>query len=380
MSHVGSATQSHRRHSSDALPVHFWVPFDPDRGFDSWIPDLDPNRYLSGTSHGVLELYKRLEKRGRPVTIGPIPPRRSHIVFHLESVWRWSSESPYVSLLRRLLVQLVNHGVGTAIRGDIPFKFSVRIEGVIEVMPNRSSIGREAQVWLPLLPQRGLIRRSDTRLGAVRSVALLGFGPNIPAYFRSVEFAGALARLGMTVTERIAEGPGEDPRWHDFRGIDCVLCLRADAVGADLLRKPATRLINAWAAGAIPIIGREPAYVELACPGQDSLLVETVEEVVPMLERLRAQEGLVARLEEGGRRRAREFSTERILDQWEAFLLTRRATERSALAAAQAANLWLDAGIRRIAGGVRRRAGAYVRRARTPLARAVPVTSGWLRR
>lgn len=368
---LGSAKESDRWPSSDGLPVHFWVPYVPDRAFHAWAPDLEPNRYTTGISHGVLELYKRLDQRGRAVTIGPIPPRRSHIVFHLESVWRWSSMSPDSKLLRRLLVQLVKHGVATAIRGDVPLEFSVRIKGVIEVMPNRTSIGREAQVWLPLLPQRGLIGRSDARLGAVQSFALLGFGPNIPAYFRSAEFSAALARLGMTVTERIAKDATEDPRWHDFREIDCVLCTRADAVGADLLRKPATRLINSWAAAAIPIIGREPAYVELARPGEDCLLVESVEEVVPALERLRARDGLVARLEAGGRGRAREFSTERILGQWETLLFTRKSTERSASAAAQAANLWMDAGMRRIAGGGRRRARAYVRRGRAGVAGAL---------
>lgn len=64
---LGSAKESDRGPSSDGLPVHFWVPYVPDRAFHAWAPDLEPNQYTTGTSHGVLELYKRLEQRGRAV-------------------------------------------------------------------------------------------------------------------------------------------------------------------------------------------------------------------------------------------------------------------------------------------------------------------------
>jgi hypothetical protein len=119
------------------------------------------------------------------------------------------------------------------------------------------------------------------------------------------------------------------PTWNDLASVDCVLCLRVDPWHRGFERKPATKLINTWVAGAIAVIGDEPAYREVAVPGQDSLMVDRPEEVPRALGRLRADPDLIARLEAGGLAQAERFAPERVLDQWERLLFDRTAAPSS---------------------------------------------------
>ena len=79
--------------------------------------------------------------------------------------------------------------------------------------------------------------------------------------------------------------------------------------------KPATRLINAWVAGCIPLAVREPAYVELARDREDALLFDDLGECGPLLDDLR-DSALVKRLERGVTERGIEFSPERTTQRW----------------------------------------------------------------
>lgn len=305
------------------MTVHFWVPEGTlDESFTAWHPDREPERYPSGVGHALLELYKRLEARGRDVSIGPVPPPGvERILLHLESVWSWSSRGPNDERLAQVLKVIRRAGTVTAIRGDIPFEISLDLPHVVEVMPNRASISRINQTWVPLLPQRGLVPRDSSRRGTVRSVGLLAYEINVPAEYRCAEWTAALAACGMELVERVYDAVGpRAPAWHDLSNIDVVLCVRHDALGSGFLRKPATKLINAWAAGAIPIIGaKEPGLVELARPDIDSIAVEEPRDVVGALHRLR-DSAFVQALEAGGRERAAAFTVDAVLDQWEALL------------------------------------------------------------
>jgi hypothetical protein len=336
---------------SAALPVHFWVPW-VDEAFEGWDPDDDPARFPSGLGHGILELYKRLARLGRPVHLGPRVARPSHVVFHLESLWQWQAMAPNRRLLRQLSAQLVRTGVATAIRGDVPLHFGVR--GVTEVMPNRASIRRDNQVWVPLLPQRGLVSRATDRAGRVATAALLGYEANIPPILRSPSFRSAAQELGVTVVEILWTLEDREPRWHDLEQVDCVICVREDVWGAGLERKPATKLINTWVAGSVPIAGLEPAYAELARPDVDCLMVDGPDGVLDALARLRRESGLVSRLEEGGRQRAREFAPDRVLAAWDELLFDRKA-RRDAVATAAGIVPWFAVQPRRAAVSVRRR-------------------------
>lgn len=298
-------------------PLHFWLPQGPPAGLAAWDPDTDPARYPSGVGHALLELARRLEQRGRVVTVGADGPPGAAWCFHVESLWDWTSGAARRNAYAQLLAGLRNAASVTAIRGDIPLSFRPAVPSAVEVMPSRATAVGERRTWLPLLPQRGLIPRAPERRGAIRTLAVFAFEINVPDHVASGRLAAQLEAQGVEVVSRTWDGVSQSvPDWHDFSRIDAALCVTADPLGTGLDRKPATKLVNAWVAGAVPVfhVG-QPSYVELARPGIDSIPVQSAEAVAGGLALHTGREAL-GRLERGVAERAAEFNRERILDLW----------------------------------------------------------------
>ena len=68
--------------------------------------------------------------------------------------------------------------------------------------------------------------------------------------------------------------------------------------------KPASKLVNAWAAGVPAMLGPEPAYRELRSSPLDFLETPAAEAVLDAIDRLRGEPGLYAAMAENGLRRA----------------------------------------------------------------------------
>jgi hypothetical protein len=141
---------------------------------------------------------------------------------------------------------------------------------------------------------------------------------NVPKAFHSREWIAALDRLGLRWDlDAPSKTDGADNRWNDFSEVDVSICYRDDNLSPTMTRKPPTRLINAWCAGCIPLVGPEPGYLELIRDGVDGVVVHSVDECLEVLQRLRSDQWLVARLEAGGVLRSAEFTVDHVLDQWE---------------------------------------------------------------
>jgi hypothetical protein len=301
--------------SRPARAVHCWTQRSLD-GLGGWDPDRHPARFADAFGHLILELYVRLRRRGRDLTIGPEAPDGTEVlVVLLEEI---------VSYDGRLQPDAAGALAGAArrvpsivvVRGDLPLAVSAPSFLTTEVMPNRASIVDTArQRWVPVLAQRGLRPRLRRRGSSVRTLACKGFDFNLPSELRDGSLAEAFAPLGVRV--RLDCDP---TTWPDFRRIDVALCARRHNDAWDdprHLRKPATKLVNAWVGGAIPLVAPQAAYLELVRPDQDALVVAHVDEIVESVRRLTTDPELVRRLQQGGAARAREFSADRVLDAWE---------------------------------------------------------------
>jgi hypothetical protein len=298
--------------------VHCWTRRSVD-GIDDWDPDRDPARFADAFGHALLELVVRLRRRGRPVTLGPQAPEGTPVVLALleevvsyDGVLRVDAVASLLAAARRASSVIV-------VRADLPLSVSVPSFVTLELMPTRASIVDPArQRWMPLLPQRGLVPRDPDRGTGVTTLACKGFDFNLPPELRDGSLDQALAALGVHVVLDC------DPStWPDFRGVDVALCARRHNDAWDdsrYLRKPATKLVNAWAGGAVPLIAPQAAYLELARPGEDALVVSGADEIVAAVRRLTTDAALVRRLHAGGAARAAELSTERVLDTWEELL------------------------------------------------------------
>ena len=298
------------------MRVHFWIP-DPTPEVDGWDPDAAPESYSTGIGHNLYELYVRLRLAGRSVTLGPAQPDQGVVVVFSRSLRPLTAQ-------RALLGGLGSKPL-IMIRSDIDPGWRTRFTPDIEVMPYASAVTGPSQTWIPALPQRGMIRRSAERFGHIRTVGFKGNPQNLPEFMRERAWAQTLEAIGLRwLPDMPQRGDGSDHTWHDFSGMDVAVCLRAEDVGRRSW-KPATKLINTWCAGAIPLVGPEPGYLDLVTPNEDAFLVTNESDVIVALRRLVSDPVLVRDTERAIEHRARDFAMDAVLDQW--WALFRRTSD-----------------------------------------------------
>lgn len=274
-----------------------------------WTPDETPQEFASGFGHNILELYARFRDRGLPVSVGPVIPAASTLVLGFAS--------DFVGL--RSAYEICRYR-SAMIRSDTAVAFEAAFTPTSIVVPNRTRYWAERYgdraVYLPALPQRGLIRRSADRRDF--SHVVLKCNPeHIPAFLLEPVVVSQLEALGFHLElDAPAHTNGSDQRWHDFGDADITLCLRGSmADGADV-RKPPTKLINAWNANTLPVIASESAYIEIAVPGEDCLLLRSPDMLVDTLRELRDDPDRGERMLRAVAQRADEYSPDSILESW----------------------------------------------------------------
>lgn len=296
--------------------IHFWCPDPIAQGVDSWNPDAEPQRFASAVGHGLFELFVRLRAAGACVELGDTPSREPHLVV-ASAALLWRSRSAAAGALRAVAGARDRF---VLIRGDVPLWWHLPIKPVVEVMPNRLVSRAANQLWLAPLPQRGMLRRAGGPVERIRTVGLKCNPENLPPELREPALGDALRTLGVELRLDVpTRTDGSDQHWHDFSEIDAVLCTRSGPAH-DLLRKPATKLINSWVAGCIPIATPEPSYAELATDGEDVCFVDALAELPGLLERVNSSAARLDRLDRGIAARRAEFEPQRVLGRWRQML------------------------------------------------------------
>lgn len=298
--------------------VHFWT-LREHAAIEEWDPDSDPDRYSSGYSHSFLELYVRLARAGDPVTIGShIPKGTNCVLVSLEELSEWHRHGlprTTLALARHLLLKRTGLAV---VRNDIHPHIAVPQATTLELMPTHASVTSPShQSVVPLLPQRGLRRRSVDRPCRVSTVVLKAYPENIPAWVPDLKQELQSQGVMLRIDDRPAEGGRS---WGDFSDADAALCTqRAESLG-DPTRKPPTKLVNAWAAHVIPLCEPQIAYMEVADADRDAIFASTAADFAAAVARLNTDEDLTRAMFESSERRSHEYSTSRILDLWRAAL------------------------------------------------------------
>ena len=212
---------------------------------------LDPDRHWHELQLGerawVLQTYLRLAAAGLPVTLAA-EPRPGIVVFHAKQ-WRQ---------LERLL-RAPEASVLVGIRGDVRPPPGADFEIVQNPL---AAAGR--RLFVPHWPQPGLVAREPGRGAAVRRAAFKGIRASLHPELRDPAWAGALAALGIAweadeVDYRAGSAARAGLRWPDYSQVDVVVALRPPDAGLHR-GKPATKLYNAWLAGAPAVLGPESAY------------------------------------------------------------------------------------------------------------------------
>jgi len=243
------------------------------------------------------------------------------VVAYLGDLYHYSGRR-YVRAHLSLAWQVARSGAPlVVIRGDLPFAVKVPRYASRSVWPSPTSATCGGGDWLPFLPQRALRSRTTDRASRIETMVLHAYIENVPQWVLTPEFHQRLAALGVTL--RISTAPAE---WPDFSGADIALCARAtgdpyeSGGGGRFDRKPPTKLVNAWVAGTIPLISDETAYLDLAKPGDDALLVDGPDDVIAAVTALTADPDYAEQLLTSARARGTEFAAGLVLDQWEQYL------------------------------------------------------------
>ena len=164
---------------------------------------------------------------------------------------------------------------------------------------------------LPMFPQQNLKRRLRSRRTTIERIVFMGDGHQVEPALRTDAFHAALRAMGVTFDivdkSRIRE-------WKDYSKADLVVAIRPKGTAVEC--KPPSKLINAWVAGVPALLGSEPAYQRLRLEDSDFIEVNSGEEVLSAVRRLKDNPleyaAMLSRCDE----RAVEFSSKAIAQQW----------------------------------------------------------------
>ncbi len=270
---------------------------------------------MRGERVWILKTFLHLRSAGHPVRLVGTAPRAGLVVFHAKQR-RALGRSLAVAGRRPPGCVLV--GVRADLRQPLIADF--------EILQN----GRWAGAYrfaLPHWPQGGLVPRDPGRGARIETVAFKGYAANLAAPFRDASWAEALARRGLAWHADSVEfaGLATDEAalaWNDYRQVDLVVAVRPPDRRL-WTSKPATKLANAWRAGVPALLGPEWAYRELRRDPLDYLEVESVEETLAAIDRLRASPELYRAMVARGAERAAEMTVDAITARWAEVLFTR---------------------------------------------------------
>ena len=231
--------------------------------------------------------------------------------------------------LRSIKIQPLPRRLLVCIRAEAPLSQQASIH--IVQNPLDSSLARH-RYYIPHWPQPELTQRNISRGDRFDTVAFFGHEDNLAKELKSQRWQVALAKRGLRA--RVVANNNHwnqysdlDTSWNDYRDVDAVIAVRSfDPVRGWLTRgfshKPATKLYNAWLAGAIPILGRESAYRRTGQPGKDYLEVNSFSNLLETLDRLKADTLLRRSLRASGNARSLEYTPSEIIRRWQFFLET----------------------------------------------------------
>jgi hypothetical protein len=230
----------------------------------------------------------------------------------------------------QLVHQLPSRGIVIALTGNIPpgyrvpeevFLVGVAADGIphpsahSHILQNAAHTRRlPRSSYLPLWPQPGLIPRDPERGDRFENLVFFGDPQNLAPELRDPEFASRI-RGKFGIEFRMAESD----RWHDYSQVDAVLAIRTFG-SKPFLRKPATKLYNAWMAGVPFLGGADTAFSSDGSPGANYLRCTSLEEVEAALMRLRDNIVLRHQIVREGRKAAEGFLPGKLLELWVDFL------------------------------------------------------------
>ncbi|MEM8937116.1 MAG: glycosyltransferase [Pseudomonadota bacterium] len=176
---------------------------------------------------------------------------------------------------------------------------------------NNLNAGKETVSWIPHPPHPGLIKRDISRGTRLERLGYMGSVINLYKGFKSDEFLGELDAMGVDLNINLRNPTDSDKlTMHDYSKTDAVLAVR-NLTNLDIVTKPASKLQNAWMAGVPAILGPEPGYRELRKSELDYIEINSPEDAIAAIRRLKDNPDLYRQMIENGLERGKDFTVDK---------------------------------------------------------------------
>lgn len=178
------------------------------------------------------------------------------------------------------------------------------VHNAVDFQKNRNSIWNPYYIISPW-PQPGLIPRLKERGCLVENVAYLGDQSQLAEELKSDKWRDALSSLGCKWWPIL-----EPKKWNDYSNIDVVIAARSFD-GNPYINKPANKLINCWRTGVPAIMTPESSILAEKKSDLDFLLVNSLDEAISAVSKLKSSPNLYANMVSNAQERAKDFTVEK---------------------------------------------------------------------
>lgn len=181
----------------------------------------------------------------------------------------------------------------------------------IEIVQSPANLSGQNTYLVNHWPQPQLIARDKTRGCRVERISYFGGRGGVSPAFSSAAFREALRRMGVSLDLCY-----DTTQWNDYRNTDIILAVRNHHHSWLIDTKPTSKLVNAWKAGCVALLGKEPAFCAIGNDGEDYFQVRTPEDVLALVSKLQQNPQRYGQVRSAGMKRYSEFSFEAIQQRW----------------------------------------------------------------
>lgn len=192
------------------------------------------------------------------------------------------------------------------------------------IVQNQLNVLTERDHFMPHWSQPDLQVRDPERGDRVQNLVFKGRWYYLPEAYKNDDFLRQLDAIDIQFKQE-ADYNVDLQEWTDYAQADVLLAVRHRS-DLYLESKPPTKLINAWLAGCPALLGNEPAYRNLRQSKLDYIEVNTPEETIQALQRLKQEPKLYHAMIEHGWQRAKEFTPDILASRWRDLLAGEIAT------------------------------------------------------
>lgn len=269
--------------------------------------DLNHDSYseleLSGMGGTVVWTHltaRYLNRKGFRVECGNKPPEKGVIFFHGRE--------------RKKLMKSLNGFDGVTlvcIQADCDLKIKFCDYWVFQNMAQLSAGSLPYDKFIHHWPQPSLIKRDSSRGSLIENIHYKGLGKNF-----SFDLNSLMNDDSSGCTFRYGEGEeNKEFFWRDYSTADLILAVRPS--DNDLwINKPASKLINAWAAEVPALLGKESGYRSLRKSELDYIEVSSVRDILDAIKYLKKNKNLYSDMVSNGLERSKLYDVDAISNNW----------------------------------------------------------------